>query len=67
MPAHRMLRPEDEVQVAKSYLAGMSALDLASSWDVNADTIRNIVKRQGGELRPRGKQPGMPSAPRRSR
>jgi DNA-directed RNA polymerase specialized sigma24 family protein len=64
MPAHRLLNEQEEAHVAKAYLAGMSATELAESFDVNPDTIRNIVRRRGGELRSRGKQAGVPSAPR---
>lgn len=64
MPAHKLLTEQEEAHVAKAYLGGQSAAELAAAWDVNPDTIRNIVKRQGGELRNRGKQAGVPSAPR---
>lgn len=67
MPAHRALTEEEELQVTRSYVGGQSAAELAAVWQCNADTIRNIVKRRGGKLRSRGKQPGSVSSGRRGR
>ncbi len=58
MPAKRALTDEEEKIVAELYRTGSSTDDLAGQYEVNADTIRNIVKRHGVPLRARGVRPG---------
>ena len=62
MAAPRKLTPSQEQRLVIGYERGDSLKSLADEYLVSAGTIRSIVKRHGGTLRPVGRPKVLTSA-----
>jgi hypothetical protein len=60
MAQPKVLSSSQERSIAKKYAKGAQTGALAAQFGVHRDTIRASVTRQGGTLRTRGGQPGVP-------
>jgi DNA-directed RNA polymerase specialized sigma24 family protein len=56
MPRVRKLQAEEE-QIGLSYRSGLTIRELAGFHGVSPGTIRNILRRNGEDLRKRGRRP----------
>lgn len=55
MAAPRKTNPATDKKVAKAYAKGDSVASISEAFGLSAGTIRDIVRRTGGELRPVGR------------
>lgn len=55
MAAPRKTTPAVDKKVAKAYADGASVKEISETFGLSAGTIRSIVLRTGGELRPVGR------------
>jgi hypothetical protein len=53
--AHRKTTATDDKQIAKAYARGDSVVSIADAYDISSGTVRAVVLRQGGVLRPIGR------------
>lgn len=63
MAPPRILDPRREAKIAREYADGQSPRDLAAKYGINRSTVREVVLRQGGTMRPRGGVPGRSRRP----
>lgn len=55
----RKFSVEKEKAIVNEYLLGKTCLELGSNYNVDSNTIANIVRRNGGKVRPNGTPPNI--------